>query len=403
MKNTPMDSRLAGQRNEQLILSLLREHGPLSQTQLCNMINLGSSTASSIVSRLRDKELVVETRGQSDRRGPKPILLKINPCAWYVIGIEINPSYIFMGLFDFTANLRETRKSPLSTDHSVEHVLGVIEQTFPSLTVLCGDGNGKLLGVGVTVSGSISADGVVQLSSPLGWEQIPLKELMEHRLGRTVSVHSTRVRLMAEITQQPQLQSRSILYLNVANGVGATVYMNGQLITGTTGRYGEIGHIIVQPDGPRCGCGHQGCLETLISGRAIAERIRKDVNEGAKTMLTEWMSRTGDKVPEEIVTLWGQAVGQQDPYALEIRDFIAGYLSRAATMSINAFDPDTVILAGYVCRQCPEYFVQSIRNAMNEQVYDSPRRDIQVMAARCGDEALITGVAMATLRGIFPI
>ena len=145
---------------------------------------------------------------------------------------------------------------------------------------------------------------------------------------------------MAEITQQPQLQSRSILYLNVANGVGATMYMNGQLITGTTGRYGEIGHIIVQPDGPRCGCGHQGCLETLISGRAIAERIRKDVNEGAKTILTEWMSRTGDKVPEEIVTLWGQAVGQQDSYALEIRDFIAGYLSRAATMSINAFTAD---------------------------------------------------------------
>jgi predicted NBD/HSP70 family sugar kinase len=398
MKNTPMDSRLAGQRNEQLILSLLREHGPLSQTQLCNMINLGSSTASSIVSRLRDKELVIETRGQSDRRGPKPVLLKINPCVWYVVGIEINPSYVFMGLFDFTATLRETRKSPLSTDHSVEHVLEVIKQTFPSLTALCGGNNGKLLGIGVTVSGSISADGVVQLSSPLGWEQVPLKELMERRLSRTVSVHSTRVRLMAEITQQPQLQSRSILYLNVANGVGATVYMNGQLITGTTGRYGEIGHIIVQPDGPRCGCGHQGCLEAMISGRAIAERIRKDVNEGAKTMLTEWMSRTDDKVPEEIVTLWGRAVGQQDPYALEIRDFIAGYLSRAAAMSINAFDPDTVILAGYVCRQCPEYFAQSIRNAMNEQVYDSPRRDIRVMVARCGEEALITGVAMAMLQ-----
>jgi predicted NBD/HSP70 family sugar kinase/biotin operon repressor len=403
MKNTPIDSKLAGQRNEQLILSLLREHGPLSQTQLCDMINLGSSTASSIVSRLRDKGLVIETRGQSDRRGPKPLLLKINPCAWYVVGIEINPSYIFMGLFDFTATLLDTRKLPLLTDHSVEHVQKVIEQTFPSLTALCGGDNGKLLGIGITVSGSISADGVVQMSSPLGWEQVPLKELMEHRLGRRVSVHSTRVRLMAEIAQKPQLQSRSILYLNVANGVGATVYMNGQLIPGATGRYGEIGHIIVEPDGPRCGCGHQGCLEAMISGRAIAERIRRDVNEGTKTIITEWMSRTGGKVPEEIVTLWGRAVGQQDSYAIKIRDFIAGYLSRAAAMSINVFDPDTVILAGYVCRQCPEHFSQSIRNAMSEQVYDSPRRDIRVMAACCGEEALITGVAMATLRDIFPV
>jgi predicted NBD/HSP70 family sugar kinase len=255
-----------------------------------------------------------------------------------------------------------------------------------------------LLGLGVTVSGSISADGVVQLSSPLGWEQVPLKELMERRFGCRVSVHSTRVRLMAEIARQPLLQSHSILYLNVANGVGATVYMNGRLITGATGRYGEIGHIIVQPDGPRCGCGHQGCLEALISGRAIAQRIRKDMKTGVKTILTEWMDQAAGEVPEEIVTLWGRAVQQGDEYALGLREMVAGYLSRAAAMSINAFDPDTVLLAGYVCQQCPEYFAQSIRETMDGLVYDSPRRNIQVLAAQCGDEALITGVAMATLR-----
>jgi len=404
VKNTPIDSKLAGQSNERLILSLLREHGQLSQTQLCRMISLGSSTASSIVSRLRDKGLIIETRGQSERRGPKPVLLKINPAAHYVIGIEINPSYVFMGLFDFTGGLAETRKITLSAGHSVELVVEAVGRVFPELAAVCnnGSGNGKLLGAGVTVSGSV-ANGTVLLSSPMGWSQVPLKAMLAERLKCAVAVYGTRVRLLAEMAQTPGLQSQNILYLNVANGVGATVYMEGRLMTGTTGRFGEVGHIIVEPDGPMCGCGHKGCLEAMISGPALAKRIRNDIQRGEKTVLAERLKGVNAKTPEEIVALWGGAVREKDAYAITVREFVASHLSRAAAMSINAFDPDTVLLGGYVCRQCAEYLAESIRKAMQEQVYDATRRDIQITAARCGEEALITGVAMATLRNTLAI
>jgi DNA-binding transcriptional ArsR family regulator len=92
---------------KKLILSLLRKHESLSQTQLCRLVGIGSSTASTIVSRLRDKGLVLENRGLSDRRGPKPVILRLNPDRFTVIGIEINPSYVTVGLFDFIGKMTD--------------------------------------------------------------------------------------------------------------------------------------------------------------------------------------------------------------------------------------------------------------------------------------------------------
>ncbi|HPO69552.1 MAG TPA: helix-turn-helix domain-containing protein, partial [Anaerohalosphaeraceae bacterium] len=79
MINSPIDSKSAGQRNEHLILSMLRKHGRLSQSELCRLAGIRSSTASTIVARLREKGFVTERRGSSSKRGPKPILVELNP------------------------------------------------------------------------------------------------------------------------------------------------------------------------------------------------------------------------------------------------------------------------------------------------------------------------------------
>ena len=123
MSQSPIDSKSAGRRNEILILSLLRKHGSLSQTQLCRLVGIGSSTASTIVARLRDKGLVLENRGQSDRRGPKPTILRLNPDAHRVIGIEINPSYLIIGLFDFVGQMIDKVQIKLASDQSPDHVI----------------------------------------------------------------------------------------------------------------------------------------------------------------------------------------------------------------------------------------------------------------------------------------
>jgi predicted NBD/HSP70 family sugar kinase/biotin operon repressor len=398
MTKSPIDSKSAGQRNEKLILSLLRKHGSLSQTQLCRLVGIGSSTASTIVARLRDKGLVIENRGLSERRGPKPIILSLNPVCYYVIGIEINPSSVIIGIFDFIGQMTDKLHIPLGVNHSPEHVLGLICERLISLLDNRNISSENILGTGITLSGSVLPGGIIHLSSPLGWKDVPLGQMLAKHFQFPIKIYSNRVRLLAEIAADPELASKNILYLNVANGVGSTVYMNGRLVFGATGRYGEIGHNIIDANGPVCGCGHQGCLEAHISGPALVAKIERDVRNGAQTILSKGL--IDNPTPEMLLSVWPDAIAAHDAYAMILRDYVAQRLSRCAADAINSYDPDVMILGGYVNLLFPEDFAKSIRLEMSRGVYDNSVRKIEIRAAKAGEDALIYGISVAVLQDL---
>ncbi len=400
MKKSPIDSKIAGQRNEKMILTMLRNHGRLSQSQLCKLAGIGSSTASTIVARLRDKGFVTETRGTSSNRGPKPTIIELNPKCRCLFGIEINPSYLFIGLFNFTGELRDKIRIALGADHSVQHVIDLMTVNIPGLLTRNSIDPTEVLGLGVAISGSVLSDGWISLSSPMGWKNVSLKEKLGEFFDFPVFVYSNRVRLLAEIALKPKLESKNILYLNNADGVGSTVYMQGKLIFGATGRYGETGHIVVDPDGPVCGCGNRGCLEALISGPAIAAKIQQDLdnNEEARCFAPHFENTGALRPPEEIVTQLEKSAQEGNSYAIALRDQITNHFGGVAAALINCYDPDIVILAGYVSNALYDHLSDEIRNRIKTSVYESNLRKIEVIPADAGKDALITGVANAVLQ-----
>lgn len=396
MKSTPIDSKKAGQSNEKLILTLLRKQGPLSQSQLCRLTELGSSTASVIVSRLREKGLVLESEGHSTRRGPKPVILAINPRARFIAGVEITATYCFVGLFDYTMTLIDQIRVVLDQDPAPETVTESLSLNLLGLFQRNQVDMDQVLGVGVALSGTISPAGNVQLSSPLGWKHVPLREMLEGRLDCPVHVCPTRVRLLAEMADHPERRFRNVLYLNVADGVGSTAIVDGNLLDGATSRSGEIGHFIVDPEGAPCGCGHRGCLETLISGPALAAHIRERIQAGQNTLLANEVE--AEDSPEAVLGKWGLALRQQDAFAQEICQTVTEHLSRAAALAINLYDPDLVILAGYVCAQCGEPLLQTLQDFIGNNVYDGDSREIVIRPARAGDHALMKGAALTAMQ-----
>ena len=395
---SPLDSRSAGIRNEKLILQLLRKQGQLSQAQICKQTGLSSSTASYIVARLREKGLVIEETGQSNKRGAKPILLNLNPQGRFAVGIEINPSYILFGLFDFNGRLVEYIKA-IASDHTPQTVIDTIEINLRGLLAKHQAQQQRLIGIGITLSGSITQNGMVKLSSPLGWRDVQLKAQLEKVLEIPVSLYTSRVRLLAEMDADPPMESKNILYLNVGNGVGATVYMDGRLLHGATNRSCELGHVIFEPNGPLCGCGQKGCLEALVSGPALARHIKTDLADHPGSLLSEEITETA--LTEEIIGKWADAQMQRDRYACDISEKVCELLSRAAALAINCYDPDMLILAGYVCQSCLEPLTEAIQKRIETDVYDYQSRQITIMPARVGDQALIRGAATALLNQSF--
>lgn len=401
MNTTAVDSKTAGVRNEMLVIGLLRDEGGLSQAQICAKTSLGSSTISYIVGRLREKGLILERTGQSRKRGAKPILIDINPAGQFIVGTEISPSYILTGLFNFKSELVDHIKISLDLGHSVENVVHLLEVNIKGLLSKNSIADGKLAGIGITLSGSVSSEGVVQLSSPLGWKNVPLKELLSQKFDCPVDLYTTKVRLLAEMNVQPALTSKNIVYLNVANGVGTTVVVDGRLINGSTNRCGELGHVVIDPNGPVCGCGQRGCLEAHISGLAIAKKIKDDLASGTKSVLSELL--TEQDTPEDMAEKWKQAIDTGDQYAANLRDFVADKLSQSAAIAINLYDPDMLILAGYINTLCGDYFTEQIKSRFATDVYDQSSRKIEIISARAGQQALIRGVAAAVLQEQFKI
>lgn len=401
MNTTAVDSKTAGVSNEKLVIELLRSEGALSQAQICTKTGLGSSTISYIVGRLRDKGLILEQPGQSQKRGAKPVSIDINPAGQFIVGTEINPSYILTGLFDFKSQLIDNIRVLLDSGRSAENVVHLLEVNIKGLLGKNNVAHDKLAGIGITLSGSISAEGVVQLSSPLGWKNVPLKQMLSQKFDCPVDIYTTKVRLLAEMNIQPPLASKNIVYLNVANGVGTTVVVDGRLINGATNRCGELGHVVIDPKGPVCGCGQTGCLEAHISGPAIAKKIRDELSAGAKSVLAEWI--TAQDTPEDVAEKCKKAIEMGDQYALGLREFIAEALSRSAAIAVNLCDPDTLILAGYINEMSGGYFAERIAARFITDVYDHASRKIEIIPARAGQQALIRGVAAAVLQEQFKI
>lgn len=401
MRQNPIDSKNAGLQNEALIMNLLRQRGPLSQAQICKLTGLGSSTASYITARLREKNLILEKAGDSTKRGPKPIILNINPQGRFIATASLLPTALNIALFDFNCNLLEHLSTPAETDNSVGHLCDKIQINLLGLLGKYNITQKDLLGLGVTLSGSISPDGVVKLSSPLGWKNVPLKKHLSERINCNVGIYSTRVRFLAEISENTTLAAKTVLYINIADGVGGTLYTEKKIMSGASGRFGELGHVVIDPQGPVCGCGQKGCLEAFISGPALSKNIKKLITENNNTILKTTINET-DK-PEQIITKWGQALDQNDEYAVSLRNMLAEHLIRATTMAIDYYDPDLVMLTGYVANQCMDFLLDSIKQSLSSGIYDSASRNISVIPAKVGKDALIKGLAMAVLQDSTPI
>jgi predicted NBD/HSP70 family sugar kinase len=398
-KKTAVDSKIAGVRNEKIVLELLRDNGALSQAQICAKTGLRSSTISYIVGRLREKDLIIERAGKSSKRGAKPVLMDLNPAGIFFIGTEVNSSYLMTGLFDFNSDLVDHVEVSLDSDRSVDHVVHLLEVSIMGLLSKNGIEMAKLGGIGVTLSGSISPEGRVQLSSSLGWKNVPLKKLLTSKFDCLINIYTTKVRLLAEMNIQSSLSSKNIVYFNIANGVGLTVVSDGNLLNGATNRCGELGHVVVDPDGPLCGCGQRGCLETLISGPSLAGKMKADLGAGTSSVLSDLISE--QDMPERILEQLKQAITLDDSYALTVRDFIAEHISRSAATAINLFDPDLLILGGYVSETCIDYFIEQIKKEMAGYVYDESSRTIGIVHARAGRQSMMRGVAAAVLHELF--
>lgn len=258
--------------------------------------------------------------------------------------------------------------------------------------VLAGE---KPTAIGVSFGGPVDfKTGTVRLSHHVpGWENIELQRLLESEFGATASVdNDANVAALGEHRFGAGQGYNSLLYITVSTGVGGGWILNGQPWRGTGGMAGEIGHTVVDPNGPMCLCGKRGCVERLASGPYIAQQLKEwlqaEPNQGQvlRTLVK-------DNLEDITAQLVSQAATQGDNLASQALEQAGWALGVAIGNTANLINPQRFVLGGGVTK-AGERFWEVVRRVARETAL--PEVDFEIVPATLGDDAPLWGaVALA--------
>jgi len=259
----------------------------------------------------------------------------------YVLGVDIGGTNLVVGAvaMDGTA-LRGLRSEPTGAEHGPDAVIEriVLMAGTTMQETRAADPAAEILGVGVGSPGPLDTKtGVVILTPNLGWVNMPLRD----RIGGALALPATldndaNCAMLGEWWIGAARGARHAVCFTLGTGIGGGLVVNGKLIHGASDVAGEIGHITVDFNGRRCGCGNDGCLEAYASGPAIARRTVEALQAGAESSLR---SVAGDDLSEITAQTVYEAAAAGDPLALEVVRDTAKYLGTGVANLINILNP----------------------------------------------------------------
>ncbi len=354
---------------------------PPSRADIAAVTGLTRATVSSLVDALIEAGLVAELPPVMSQRAGRPAVPLV-PAAGTVaaFGMEINVDYLGVRLVDLTGAVlgQELRDG----DFRGSDPAGVIEELADLYRKVIGTvGAGpRIAGTGLAVPGIVDRTlGPVRLAPNLGWRDVDVATMFRAELDHDVPIlldNEATLAARAESDALRTLGMQNFLYISGEVGVGGALVLNGSIFGGRHGWSGEIGHTVIDPDGPTCRCGARGCLEQYAGKDALMRAAGLDVS-----------------LPVDRLT---RAVQDGDPAARSAFAVGARALGTAIANAVNLIDVETVVLGG-IYTSLAEFMMPGLEQVLQDRVLSAPWSGIQVRPAVVQDSAAMSGAASAVL------
>ena len=370
--------------NRSLILNYLRLHGQSSRSKLTKETGLSAGAVSEITSELIENNYIFEKSSGESSGGRKPINLALNPDFGFVIGIKFMENQVIMAITNMLADVLSTKTSSYQTNtpENVILQLSILIQEFIN------EENRdikNLVGIGIGMAGIIDVEnGVLKYSPIIHWENVPFASLLSNQLNVPVFIdNDVNTFALTELWFGKGMDTDHFLTVTVGRGIGMGIVTNQKIYRGKGGA-GEMGHVVVVPNGNLCECGNHGCLEAYISEPALLKEAQE------KGVLS-----ANDDV-EKISELAKQ--GNQDAFQIL---FHAGELLGWVLSGLtNVFDTEFIIVGGEGLRS-GEFFIDGMKDAFDKNVMPSLRGRTKLIIDSLGDSAWARGAAGLVLQEVF--
>ena len=371
------------------MLTLIRHDPTLSRASIARQTTLSPASVSGIVDHLiREGFVREEAAAATGAVGRRPVRLVFNPAARVTLGIAIDVRDVTAGLVDLGGEMRATQHAVVAPEAGPAAIVDAVTQV--ARRALRGVASRDVLGVGVAVPGLVRwPDGAILFSPNLGWRDVPIRAMLEERLGRPVLVdNEVRALALAEHSYGAARGARTVVVIDAAYGVGGAVIIDGALYRGVHGAAGEVGHNIVEPNGAVCGCGNRGCLETVASAHGLVARAADALAAGRASTLTADVNAPGGLTLDHIVA----TARGGDALACELLARAATYLGLAVANAIDNWDPERVVLSGPVALAVGDLLDDALVGGQRA-ILDVGRARVPVARAALGADAKVIGAA----------
>jgi predicted NBD/HSP70 family sugar kinase len=370
--------------NRMALVRCLCANPGLSRADLAPAVDLTKSTISLLVRELIAEGWLVErdivTTGDLGRR-PTPLF--IDPSRLLLLGVEVGIGSVRIVATTLTGEVLVRTQGSFGASLSVKDCLTSLVAGLQRVRKQLASTQ-KIIGIGIGLPGGVDeASGTLQLAPNLGWRDVPFGQLLRDKLKGSALAdvplfvqNEADVAAVGEQEFNPAHASNPLLYVSINQGVGAGVIVNDRLLTGSRGFAGEVGHMVLQVNGPLCTCGRRGCAEALIGLRALHQLPVQDRHDPALDPLAEVQRK----------------LAEQQGDTLRAVSIAGSYLGVLLQNLASAYDPACIVLGGAVVA-LGDRFLQPALQTLADYAAAANLASPTVRVSQFGADAVAVGAA----------
>jgi glucokinase len=314
--------------------------------------------------------------------------------AEYYVGVDLGGTKVLSGVFKNSLECIGTAKVSTKAQRGVDKVIERVARSIQDAVDEADLSMKQVAAVGIGAPGAVDfGSGTVIFAPNLeGWKDVALKKELEKQLGVPVFVENdANIAVLGVHVAELKAKPKNVVGIFVGTGIGGGLILNGELFSGSNHTAGEIGHMVVDINGPKCGCGNKGCIEALASRTAIFQQIKAGVKDGQKTILTEML---GDDLSDLRSNDLRKAIRRGDKFVDRIVEGAAEYIGIATANLVNVLGPEVVVLGGGVIEALADEMMSVIVETAKDYAMPGTMKDVDIIASKLGDNAGITGAAV---------
>jgi glucokinase len=321
------------------------------------------------------------------------------PAKEVIVGIDMGGTSLRALVVNPENEILAVEKEPTNVTQKPDGLIRDLAAMVEDVVRAAGLRKSQLRAVSIGAPGAVDPEhGIVYHAPNLGWDAVPLGAKLAGLLHVPVFVENdVNVGVVGEHALGAGRGAKDLVGIFVGTGIGGGIIFNNQLYLGSRGAAAEIGHMIVQVDGPLCGCGNHGCIEALASRTAMERDVREAIRSGQKSGVLRLMEERGkDRMTSSVIQ---RALKKNDPVMRKVMKRAQYYLGMLVASAVNMLDPECVVIGGGIAERLGEHYVGPIRKTAYENFlrrHDAER--VKVVAGTLGDNAGPLGAVVLARR-----